>query len=411
MLFLKILYATLLLINNLSVNPAIENKNTYLNNALQSVSQNNKFLANHNISNKKISILLLGDLILGVGTERLIVEQGLSYPFKKVQTKLKENTITFANLEAPITNRGTRAKNKLWTFRSNPDYAKILSESGIDVVSLANNHIMDFGETGLKDTIETLKSLNIRYSGAGKNLSEARKPTIVSRNGTQFVFLSYCQRGPASYYAGEKNFGNAYYDKKLIAEDIKKWKTDRNVVLISLHWGIEITNYPQEFQISDAKHFINAGADGIIGHHPHIPQGIQIYKGKPIIYSLGNFIVGFYNKRYQDNIAVRLNYKKNRLKKIDVFSVAGKNEEIHYQPYFISGERMKKNLAHLEKISENWQTKIYYDKDFGVIFPQSPFLYLFDEITEFTTYFLKRRLPRIAQAILLRLPILVCLFL
>ena len=262
-----------------------------------------------------------------------------------------------------LQNGATRMKANLIPSESDIKNAKYLRSLKIDVLSVANNHLLDYGVKGMYDTLMYIRDWGIKYCGAGINLENARKPAILKRKGIDIVFLAYCERPPFDFYATDKKAGTALLKLKYIEEDIKKYKTENNIVLISLHWGIESARYPRKDQIKKAHRIIDAGADGIIGHHTHVPQGIEIYKGKPIIYSLGNLISGFYSPRHKDNIMVALRYWKNQIINFEVIPIAGKNIDIHFQPYILKGKKAIKALNKIQEISSKFKTKMIIKKD------------------------------------------------
>jgi len=144
---------------------------------------------------------LLGDVLTAKGVEKRVKRFGIHYPFNKVKDRIANYEIVFGNLETSISNKGEALKDKAFTFQMDPKYAAALKEIKLDVVSLANNHLLDFGEESMNDTFRFLKKNNIQYCGAGKTLKEARKPVKIFKNNTNFIFLSYCERPPISYYA------------------------------------------------------------------------------------------------------------------------------------------------------------------------------------------------------------------
>ena len=227
---------------------------------------------------------------------------------------------------------------------------------------------MDFGIHGYKDTINFLKENNILYSGAGENVTQARSPTYITMGNTQILFFSRCSRPPDTFYAKGKNPGTAQLIVDELIKDIRNYKASDNIVLISLHWGVEHTHIPTSEQVEIAHKLIDSGADGIIGHHPHWPQSIEIYKKKPILYSLGNFINGFYNNIEKDNILVVFYYDTYMLQKMEVLSIAGKNKETAFQPFVIKGPRAKSNLLHLKNISKDFNLPMQIKDNRGVVY-------------------------------------------
>lgn len=370
-LFIKILVVFIITISFFSCKKNIKDKPKVINKN-KIVQENSK--ANVRPIQQKVkdpdefTVLCMGDLLIANIAEQIMLCNGLDYPFKKLENEFKKYDIVFANLETSITKRGKPHAFKPFVFRLNPKNAKYLRKLKIDVISIANNHILDYGKKGLYDTIKFLKGWGVKYCGAGWNLYQARKPARLKRKKTNVSFLAYCGRPPEDFYAKKKKPGIAPQDIRIIRKDIKKLKRKNNLVFISLHWGLEHTEYPAKYQRKLAKQIIDAGADGIIGHHPHIPQGIEIYKDKPIIYSLGNVISGFYHPNYKDNIMVALHYKKNVLTKLDIIPIAGENGKMHFQPYVLKGEKALTAISKINYLSRFFNTKIIVNNNIGNIY-------------------------------------------
>lgn len=210
------------------------------------------------------------------------------------QSVIRESDIFMANQEFPFSSRGTEAEDKQFTFRLPPEKVSIFKELGIDLVTLANNHALDFGTDALVDTCDTLNQAGIYHVGAGRNLEEACKPVIMAEKGKKIGFLGASRVIPVgSWNASASKPGMlTTYDPSLLLEQIGRLKKDCDYVVVYVHWGIERKERPEEYQRSLGKQYIDAGADLVIGSHPHVLQGIEYYKGKPIVYSLGNFIFG-----------------------------------------------------------------------------------------------------------------------
>jgi poly-gamma-glutamate synthesis protein (capsule biosynthesis protein) len=199
---------------------------------------------------------------------------------------------TIVNLESPVTTRGKRV-TKPFNFRMNPRFLSALTGGGIDIVSIANNHIYDYGPRGLLDTISYLDSVGVRHVGAGRNSLEAYRPVIDTIRGREVAFLAYYGGGEAPG-AGKSSPGVARRDLEQVCRDIRRLRdggSSRYIVII-LHWGTERATAPDGAQVAFAHALIDAGADAIVGHHPHVLQGIERYGRGVIAYSLGNFVFG-----------------------------------------------------------------------------------------------------------------------
>lgn len=198
------------------------------------------------------------------------------------------------NQEFPFSNRGTAAEDKTYTFRLLPEKVSILQEMGIDGVTLANNHALDFGKDALLDTCDTLDSAGILHTGAGANLEAARRPVVAERKGRKIGILGTTRVIPESGWAAGRSHPGmlATYDATITLEEIRRMRTECDYVIVYVHWGIEKDEMPQDYQRTLGQQYIDAGADLVVGSHPHVLQGIEYYKGKPIVYSLGNFVFG-----------------------------------------------------------------------------------------------------------------------
>lgn len=217
--------------------------------------------------------------------------------------KLKGADIFMLNQEFPFGTTGEAMEEKEYTFRVPPKYAALLKELGADVVTLANNHMLDFGRGPLGETLETLDEAGILHVGAGRNLGEAKACQSIEVQGRRIGFLGASRVIPdSSWMAASKGSGLfATYDPKLLLEEIQAAKAENDYVVVYVHWGIERNTEPEDYQKSLARAYIDAGADAVIGSHPHVLQGMEFYKEKPIFYSLGNFI--FSNRDYETMLA------------------------------------------------------------------------------------------------------------
>ncbi len=222
---------------------------------------------------------------------------------KELRKELKQADVTMVNNEFPYSMRGTQALNKQFTFRVDPSYVRILSESGIDLVTLANNHVLDYGTDALLDTFHTLREAGISYAGAGNSLERAAKPIRKKANGHTFGFLAASRVFPTVSWNVENAQPGVFsaYDPSRLLAAVKDARAECDFLCVYVHWGIERSTTPEEYQVTLAHALIDAGADAVIGAHPHVLQGVEFYNGKPIFYSLGNFI--FYQNIEQTAIA------------------------------------------------------------------------------------------------------------
>lgn len=309
-------------------------------------------------ADRRFSVFAAGDVMMGKIAQSTIRDRGLDYPFAGVRDVIEKSDIAFANLEAPISSRGREKIKKMYRLRVHPAQARAITHSGIDVVSLANNHMMDFDVQALSDTIKHLDAWGIAHSGAGLDLEEARTPARFEVGGTEVVLLAYCAWSPAPIHARTDRPGVAPLEREVVLEDVRQHARDDNVVLVSLHWGVQHTDHATRGQVNLAHDIIDAGASAILGHHPHRPQEVEIYKRRPIIYSLGNFLFGFYNKIYRNNIAVVIEFDGPRATGVRILPVAGKNGQIRFQPRLLTGKKGLAVLRHVERISNRFGTRM-----------------------------------------------------
>jgi poly-gamma-glutamate capsule biosynthesis protein CapA/YwtB (metallophosphatase superfamily) len=238
-----------------------------------------------------VQLAFVGDIMMGGKVDLLLQRNGYDYPYQHISTYLSEADIAAANLENPITDRG-QPYDKQYVFRTSPLAVPELARSGLDIFSLANNHTLDFGMEGLLDTMDLLKEAGLHHIGAGMNEDEAYQPVIVDVNGIKAAYLGFSRVVPhVSWKADKKNPGLAEtYDYRRPVAAIEKAKEQADIVVVLVHWGLEKKTIPEQYQTELGHRYIDAGADLVIGSHPHVLQGIESYKGKWIAYSLGNFI-------------------------------------------------------------------------------------------------------------------------
>ena len=199
-----------------------------------------------------------------------------------------------ANQEFPFSSRRQQAPDKQYTFRLPESRVSLMNEIGVDLVTLANNHALDFGTDALLDTVSTLDQAGILHVGAGADSEAARQPAIVDVNGVRVGFIGASRVIPvASWTAGASSPGMlTAYDPALLVQTIQETRPLCDYLVVLIHWGVERAEMPVDHQTSLGRQCIDAGADLVVGSHPHVLQGIEYYRGKPIVYSLGNFIFG-----------------------------------------------------------------------------------------------------------------------
>lgn len=222
------------------------------------------------------------------------------YPFRNVQSFLANADITFGNLENAVTKNCPRQYKGSFSFCATPEIAKGLQESGVDVVTLANNHSYNFGSDGFEETKKNLSNLGIKSVG-WDNLE------IIEKNGIKFGFLGF------DYVTSQKNIES---DLNLIKESNEKV----DVLIISPHWGEEYKAVANNFQINLAKRMVENGADLIIGHHPHWVQNFEEVNGIPVYYSLGNFVFDqMWSEETKKGMVIKITFDENNIVKREEF--------------------------------------------------------------------------------------------
>jgi len=236
------------------------------------------------------TLLFVGDVMLsrGVG-ERMRSEADWTYPFQQIADTLAAADLTFGNLECPVSDTG-RNQHHLYSFRADPKVIEGLTRAGFDVMSIANNHSYDWGAPALLDTQQRLRDAGILPVGAGANDLEAHYPVLIDCGGVKLAFLAYVNIEPKEATAAPDKPGVAWLDPERLLADIRFARPLADLVIVALHWGVEYAAQPQREQVELARQMIDAGADLVVGGHPHVVQPVEEYHGRWIAYSLGNFV-------------------------------------------------------------------------------------------------------------------------
>lgn len=332
------------------------------------------------MAEQDVVMLLSGDLYI----QRPEPESIFEYTAKQ----LREADIFFGNLEAAVTDRGKPTEAKpVAQFKSEERVFPAYIHAGLDACGLANNHSMNYGPEGLLRTVELLDGAGIAHAGGGRDYDEAHRPGIVERKGNRVAFLSYSSVFVPPFAATKERGGiatvsveTAYQpqprlsevpgsppiirtfpdpgDAAAMAEDVRKAKQAADVVVISWHWGLspatggagEMVPYQQEM----AHAAIDAGADLVIGHHPHMLHPIEVYKGKTIFYSLGNFAFDLFYGRKQTTALARCVIRGGAIQEVG-YIPAFINETA--QPALVDTERGASVVSHVETISQKFGTQ------------------------------------------------------
>ena len=298
----------------------------------------------------EVVIQAAGDVMLGGRWEQQMAQDGYFHPFAKIAPELKKGDITLVNLEAPLTGRGTEFVDKKYRFRVRPQAVAALKKAGITTVTLANNHSMDYGPQGLLDTLQQLDKAGICHVGAGENLAAARKAVIYDIRGIKVALLGYSLTLPLEFWAGDTRAGTAPLMEKMVRKDIVAARRQAAIVLVTVHWGEEGTTRLREYQPRLARLMIDSGADAVIGHHPHILQGIERYKRGIIFYSLGNFVFASKSRIADRTLLVRLSFDSDK-RTAELVPVNILHREVGFQPVLLSGHNAAELIQRVRRIS------------------------------------------------------------
>jgi poly-gamma-glutamate capsule biosynthesis protein CapA/YwtB (metallophosphatase superfamily) len=266
-----------------------------------------------------VTLLFAGDVMLDDGPGRTVAAG--RDPLAALAPVLAAADLAVANLECPISTKG-RARQKPWTFRARPGTLAVVKRH-FDAVSLANNHSGDYGPAALVDTMDRLAAAGVPFFGAGRDLAAAHAPLILERNGLRIALLGYDDFFPRWFEAGPASPGVAWADDEQAARDIRRAReAGADLVIPFLHWGWEGERVPGARQRELAHRLIDAGADAVVGGHPHATQPAEVYRGRLVLYSLGNLVFdGFGEGPGREGWLLRLTLSRKGLVRWDTVPV------------------------------------------------------------------------------------------
>ena len=306
-------------------------------------------LPSFSVTAGELVVQAAGDVMLGGRWEQQVARDGYYHAFEKIAPELQKGDITLVNLEAPLTGRGKEFTDKKYRFRVKPSAVAALKKAGITTVTLANNHSMDYGAVGLQDTLQQLDKAGIAHVGAGENLAAARKSVIYDIRGTKVAVLGYSLTLPQEFWAGEKRAGTAPLLEKMVKDDIVAARKQASIVIVTAHWGEEGKTRLREYQPRLARMMIDSGADAVIGHHPHILQGVEKYKRGIIFYSLGNFAFAHKSRIADRTLLVRLRFDGDK-RTAELLPVNILHKEVGFQAAPLAGKRADELIARVKKL-------------------------------------------------------------
>ena len=273
-----------------------------------------------NENNRKILIHAVGDIMLGdhphflgMGIGSRIRKGKIKNPFNKIKSILKKGDIVFGNLETVLSKKSNRIGLNRIDMRGDPEWEKLIQDAGFNILSVANNHALQHGIPAWEDSIKNICNAGIQVIGIKQN------PILfIECKGIKIAVLSFSLRPPQYVFSSPP-----YYlaSDKEIQDEIRRAKQKVDIVILSLHWGDEYSPWPSPEQVKIGQSFIDCGATIIVGHHPHVLQGIQKKDNHVIAYSLGNFVSDMTAKRARETVILSAYLDKNGVDKLELIPV------------------------------------------------------------------------------------------
>jgi len=303
-------------------------------------------------ASRPLRVVAVGDIMLDGTARPVLTQHGYDYAFAAVRHFFSGAALAIGNLEGPLTTRGVPEQDKTYVFRSPPKkVAAALKANGINVVSLANNHTLDYGAEGLADTIDALDAEGIAHVGAGSDLAGARKAAFFRIGDQRIAVLGYSVTLPEHFYAATRRPGTAFAHEAHVRADVARARREADIVLVAFHWGQEGKTQLREYQVQLGHAAIDSGAAAVLGHHPHILQAVERYRDGVILYSLGNFTFGSYSKQARDSAVAELIFEGGRLTGLRMHPINVNNFEVEFQPRPLEGSQADRVVGELVRLS------------------------------------------------------------
>jgi poly-gamma-glutamate synthesis protein (capsule biosynthesis protein) len=250
------------------------------------------------VRSEKLVLIAGGDVNLGRGCGQRILKQPDYDPFREVRPLIDGADLRFVNLESQLSDQGglTQSASNRLVFTGPPGGAETLARARIDVVSLANNHMWDYGKKALLETFDNLERAGVAYVGASREQNAAYEPLIVQKNGWSIAIFAVTQiwsQGAFDVHPGRHHVAWAAFD--MLGQKLKKARKEHDLVLVSYHGGGEYVDMPMQWTREFVRAVMAAGADAVIGHHPHVPHGVGWFGDRPAFYSLGNLVFAMHS--------------------------------------------------------------------------------------------------------------------
>lgn len=295
-----------------------------------------------------LSLIAAGDIMLGGRTAPTLAEHGEDYPFEAVMPLLRRAPVVLGNLEGPFAKQ-SKKQDRRYSYRVKPRLVSSLYRAGINVVTLANNHLLDCGRSGVIETLEVLQAENVQAIGGGTSIDTAHSAAILDAHGLKIGFLGYYWNSRTAATAALP--GSAIDSFENLQHDIARLRREVDRVVVTCHWGVPYERVVSSADQAKARFAVECGADAIVGHHPHVIQSFEIYRGVPIIYSVGNFTFGSGNSR-AEGMLVGLRFEEARTQvEFHPLYVKNRDPRVNYQPKALRGEAAERIFSLLESLS------------------------------------------------------------
>ncbi len=316
------------------------------------------FSIHHSIA--QVSFCAVGDVLLDRGVRKVIDENSITYPFEKIKSCISQNDLAFFNLECPVAgSTDGYPMNKRYSFRAEPEYIEGIKYAGFTIASVANNHTIDYGKSGFLKTIELLNTDSIFTVGGGKNQQEAFKPLLIEKNGETFAFFGMLEFLLEGTTFNENKPYPAFGQIDRLCKIIQEYNDIIDNIIVSFHWGKENDIYPTSRQTEYAHKVIDAGADLVLGHHPHVIQGIETYRNKLILYSLGNFVFDHSEELQKQSVIFQCKFKDGNILRPELIPVYIKNN----RPEPATKQIAMEIFEHLTEISDTLNTGFSFHEE------------------------------------------------
>lgn len=318
-----------------------------------------------------VRLIYVGDIKLADTAANAIKDHGYAYIFRGTRRVLQGAHLAVGNLEGPITADGVPNPHKRWSYKVPPGAAKGLADAGFDLMNLANNHIQDCGDVGIQESIQHLRDAGIVPFGGGLTRREAHRPAISEIRGVKVANLGYIPphmryRGKKislrSLAWGRKRGGGAWGGERELRRDIQSARREADVVVVSFHLGDRYQKMPLSFERNLCHRAIDFGADVVVGHGTHIMGPMEVYSGKPIFYSVGNFAFGSLNVRARFGLmaVVDVGVASKRVEAVHALPIytLNSNPWVRHGTKILVGVQALKVLSRLNQRSQSLGTRV-----------------------------------------------------